>query len=90
MDLLDEHLAPKITYNRIDGGLFIWCDLPENVDCDKFAVEAIQNKVCIVPGSAFMANPSDVTHSFRINFSTPTDEQLEKGIAILGKMAGKL
>ena len=27
MDLLDEHLAPYITYDKIDGGLFIMCKL---------------------------------------------------------------
>ena len=90
MDLLDEHLAPKITYHRIDGGLFIWCDLPENVDVGKFCMDAVKNKVCVVPGTAFMANESDITHSFRINFSTPTDEQLQRGIEILGQMAKKL
>ena len=90
MDLLDKYLAPKITYNRIDGGLFIWCDLPENVDTAEFCMNAVKNKVCVVPGTAFMANESDVTHSFRINFSTPTDEQLEKGIKILGDLAKEL
>lgn len=90
MDLLDKHLAPKITYNKIDGGLFIWCDLPEDVDMPKFCRDAIENKVCVVPGTAFMANETDVTHSFRINFSTPTNEQLKKGIEILGEMAKKL
>ena len=90
MDLLDEYLVPKITYHKIDGGLFIWCDLPESVDTADFCMEAVKNKVCVVPGSAFMANETDATHSFRINFSTPTDEQLEKGIKILGAMAQKL
>lgn len=90
MDLLDRYIAPKITYNRIDGGLFIWCDLPESVDMQQFCLDAVKNKVCVVPGSAFMANETDNTNSFRINFSTPTDEQLLKGIQILGEMAQKL
>ncbi len=90
MELLDKYLAPKITYHKIDGGLFIWCDLPDNVDTAEFCMKAVKNKVCVVPGTAFMANESDVTHSFRINFSTPTDEQLEKGIKILGEMAKDL
>ena len=31
MDLLDKYLVPTgITYQRIDGGLFIWCKLPDN------------------------------------------------------------
>ena len=32
----------------------------------------------------------DKTNSFRINYSTPTNEQLKKGIEILGKMAKEL
>ncbi len=90
MELLDRHLAPKISYHKIDGGLFIWCDLPKNVDTAEFCMNAVKNKVCVVPGTAFMANPTDETHSFRINFSTPTDEQLKKGIEILGEMAKEL
>ncbi len=90
MKLLDENAAPTITYHPIDGGLFIWCDLPENTDVSRFCREAVLNKVCVVPGTAFMANESDITHSFRINFSTPTDEQLKRGIEILGDMAKKL
>lgn len=87
MDLLDEYLVPRITYNRVDGGLFIWCELPNNVDMPKFCTEAVKNKVCVVPGTTFMADANDVSHSFRINFSTPTDEQLKKGIEILGEMS---
>ena len=90
MSLMDEHLLPNITYQKIDGGLFLWCNLPERVNMQQFCVDAIKNKVCVVPGSAFMANPDDRTNSFRINYSTPTNEQLKKGIEILGKMAKEL
>ena len=90
MELLDNYLLPKITYHKIDGGLFLWCELPEYADTAQFCLDAVKNKVCVVPGTAFMANENDVTHSFRINFSTPTDEQFEKGIRILGEMAKKL
>ena len=70
MDLLDKYASPAITYHKIDGGLFIWCDL-----------------VCVVPGNAFLTDENEKCNSFRINFSTPTDEQLEKGIKILGELA---
>lgn len=89
MDLLDKHLAPKITYDKIDGGLFIWCKLPENVDMLEFCKTAVLNKVCVVPGNAFLTDENEKTNAFRINFSTPTDEQLEKGIKILGEVADK-
>ncbi len=90
MELLDKYCAPTITYHRIDGGLFIWCDLPREVDMPEFCKTAVLNKVCVVPGNAFLTDESEECHSFRINFSTPTDEQLEKGIKILGELAKNL
>ena len=87
MALLDKYCKPAITYNRIDGGLFIWCDLPQSINMQDFCKKAIEHKVCVVPGNAFLTDESDPCNSFRINFSTPTDEQLEKGIKILGELA---
>ncbi|MDD6848646.1 MAG: PLP-dependent aminotransferase family protein [Oscillospiraceae bacterium] len=87
MDLLDKYCVPNITYDKIDGGLFIWCKLPHNVDMLDFCKKAIENKVCVVPGNAFLTDENEISHGFRINFSTPTDEQLEKGIRILGELA---
>lgn len=89
MELLDKY-APKIKYHKIDGGLFIWCELPENVDMPEFCKTAVLNKVCVVPGNAFLTDENEKCQSFRINFSTPTDEQLKKGIKILGKVADEI
>jgi S-adenosylmethionine synthetase len=46
----------------------------------QFCKTAVLNKVCVVPGNAFLTDENDECHSFRINFSTPTDEQLEKAV----------
>ena len=86
MELLDKY-APKIKYHKIDGGLFIWCSLPEGTDMPEFCKTAVENKVCVVPGNAFLTDESQSSQCFRINFSTPDDVQLEKGIKILGKIA---
>ncbi len=91
MNLLDKYLVPnKISYQRIEGGLFIWCRLPEGVDMPDFCKQAVLRKVCVVPGNAFLTDESEQCSSFRINFSTPTDEQLEKGIKILGELAKEI
>lgn len=93
MELLDKYLVPAgITYHKIEGGLFIWCRLPENagISMTEFCREAVMRKVCVVPGNAFLTDENGECDSFRINFSTPTDEQLEKGIRILGELAGEV
>ncbi len=91
MKLLDEHLVPnKISYQPIEGGLFIWCKLPDGTDMLDFCKQAVLRKVCVVPGNAFLTDEKEQCSSFRINFSTPTDEQLEKGIRILGELAKEI
>lgn len=87
---LDKYLIPKVTYNPIEGGLFLWCTLPDGVDMLDFCKQAVLRKVCVVPGNAFLTDDSAPSQSFRINFSTPTDGQLLKGIQILGTLANEM
>lgn len=90
VDLLQKNLSDKITYAPVEGGLFIWCKLPEDVDMNAFCLELVKNKVCVVPGNAFLTDENEISHNFRINFSTPTNSQLKKGIEILGKASESL
>lgn len=90
MDLMDEYLVPLgITYSPITGGLFTMCTLPSYVDMPTFCKEAVFNKVCVVPGNAFLTDETQECHTFRVNFSTPTDEQLKRGIELLAETAKK-
>ena len=87
---LDKQLAGKVSYTRPQGGLFIWCTLPEGADMMGFCKTAVQRKVAVVPGNAFTAKETDPTTSFRINFSTPSDEQIVRGVGILGALAREM
>jgi 2-aminoadipate transaminase len=84
LEELAKNLPPEVTYTRPQGGLFIWCTLPERFEMMEFCRTAAAHKVAVVPGSAFLANATDHTNSFRLNFSTPTDEDIRRGCAILG------
>ncbi len=88
MSLLDEHLVPTgITYDRPEGGLFIWCRLPDHVDMAEFCTKAVkEHKVAVVPGSAFNVEGEHL-QTFRVNFSTPTDAAMREGVARLGAFA---
>lgn len=87
LDCMDKHFSDKVKYERPEGGLFIWATLPKGSNMTEFCTEAVRDyKIAVVPGTAFMINESDKTDSFRLNFSTPTNEQIIKGIEILGNM----
>ena len=91
MSLMDEHFGDKITYHKTEGGLFVWCTLPKSVDMMDFCTSAVKDKnVALVPGTAFLINETDECHNFRTNYSTPTDEQLVKGMQLLGDLAKEI
>mgnify|MGYP001177758763 CR=1 FL=1 len=87
LSLLDEMVGNKIQYTRPEGGLFIWCTLPDGVDMLDFCNRCAEHKLSVVPGNAFLAEGDEgKTQSFRINYSTPTDEQLREGVKILAEV----
>ena len=87
---MEEHFKPLITWSKFEGGLFAWCTLPEGVDMLEFVKRAMERKACVVPGTAFLTDETEPCRSFRINFSTPTDEQLKEGVRILGEVAREM
>ena len=84
---LKANMPDCITYSEPQGGLFIWATIPDEYDMNAFCTEAVHRKVALVPGNAFLSDENAVSHSFRMNFSTPTDEQIDKGVEILGAFA---
>ena len=88
---IEKNFSSKVQFTRPEGGLFIWCTLPEGYDMMSFCSRAVQEyKVAVVPGSAFMISENDKTSSFRLNFSTPTDEQIIAGCEKIGKLSKEM
>ncbi len=84
---IDNEFSKKISYIKPQGGLFVWCTLPDDCDMNEFCTRAIKEyKIAIVPGNSFNIDETEKSHSFRLNYSTPTDEQIIKGMEILSKM----
>lgn len=84
--LIDEKLGDFVKYVRPEGGLFVWCELPESIDMLEFVKRCVDNKLAVVPGSAFTVEEGETTNCFRMNFSTPTDEKIIEGMNILEKV----
>lgn len=86
LDAMEQHFSPAVQWTKPQGGLFIWCTLPEGADMMDFCKKAVEQRVAVVPGSAFTAQEGAPSRCFRLNFSTPSDERITEGIAILGKL----
>lgn len=84
-DCLDKN-CPEINYVRPQGGLFLWAKLPDNVDMLDYCKRLVENKVAVVPGTAFMIDDEAPCQYIRMNFSTPSDENIVKGIEIMAQV----
>lgn len=83
---IEKEFHPSVSFTRPEGGLFISCTLPNGADSKEFVTEGIRRGVACVPGFAFMTDQKKPSHFFRMNFSTPTDREIVKGIGILGRL----
>lgn len=79
-------MPQSIDFTEPEGGLFLWGTLPCG-DMNAFVKAALAEKVAVVPGTAFLVDEKQATLGFRLNYSTPTDEQIEKGVELLAKVA---
>ncbi len=80
-----ENKCPEITFTKPDGGMFIWAKLPQKIDAADFTKKCLENKLAVIPGGAFEANETGQSNFIRLNFSTPSHEQIEKGCSIMQK-----
>ncbi len=75
--------CPQLEFEQPEGGMFIWANLPKSIDVDEFTEKCLQKKLAIVPGYAFFAEEQVKNNGVRINFSTPTEIQIEQGTDIM-------
>ena len=87
---LDAHMPKCVKYTRPEGGLFLWCTLPDGQSSAEFVKKALERKVAVVPGTAFNCDTEAPSDSFRLNYSTPSDEDIVRGIGILSDLAKEL
>ena len=87
LDCLEAELPSSVKFTRPEGGLFIWVTLPDGVDATAFLKACMAQKLMIVPGATFNCDVTEGSMSFRLNYSTPSDEQIVEGVARLSKVA---
>lgn len=80
---MDAKFPENVKYTRPEGGLFLWVTMPDSVDMNEFIKKTVAAEVAVVPGATFLPDTGMVSHSFRMNYSMPTKDQIVKGVGIL-------
>lgn len=90
LESLDRELPCELKFTRPEGGLFVWCTLPEQIEMSEYVRRCLARKVALVPGSAFCPVEGAPCNSVRMSYSTATDEQIVEGCRILGEVAREM
>jgi 2-aminoadipate transaminase len=82
-DALAEHMPKTVSFNRPQGGMFLWARATGVDTTDLLQISAKEN-VVFVPGVSFYPH-CDVTDGMRLNFSNASPEKIREGIGRLAK-----
>lgn len=85
LDTMKAYLPKEVKYTEPDGGMFIWVELPEEINVDDLLDKAIDSGVAYVSGESFFAN-NGPKNTMRLNYTTMSEEQIVEGIKILSNV----
>ena len=86
LDALERHMPDGVTWQKPNGGMFIWMTLPESWDAKALLARSVKEaRVAFVPGGAFFADGSGA-NTCRLSFSLADPAEIEDGISRLGKL----
>jgi len=79
---LHRHRIPGLRWTAPEGGLFLWLQLPEQVNAEDLLAETAQQGVVFLPGA--LMYPADGPRNVcRLNFSMAGREAIERGVATI-------
>ena len=84
MECMDEHFPASVTHTCPQGGLFLFCTMPEQYDSKEVMQKVLEKGVAFVPGATTMVDDKAKYSTFRMNYSTASEEEIKKGVKILG------
>lgn len=70
-----------------DGGLHLFLTFPAGVDTRQLLEACTEQGVIFTPGDRFFIQEGEGTNTLRLGFSRVTDENIERGIQIIGEQA---
>src|SRR3984957_15528091 len=82
---LERFMPQGVSWNRPEGGMFVWVKLPSHVDSMKLLEEAVAQNVAFVPGGPFYANEAQ-HNTLRLSFVTVPPAKIDEGVARLAEL----
>jgi 2-aminoadipate transaminase len=82
---LEQHCAGSLESNIPEGGYFLWCTLADGIDGHEVMKRAFADGVVCRPGERFFGDPEPAKSFFRLAFTMVPREEIEPGIAALGR-----
>ena len=88
---LEQYFPIGTHWTHPNGGMFLWCTLPDSVDMLDFCrCAALEKKVAVVPGNVFLTDQNICCHSFRMNYSASSRAEITSGVSRLGELLESL
>ena len=81
---IQQYWPEGCTWTQPEGGLFLWVQVPEEINTTDFMEKALENKVAYVPGANFYPDGDGGFNAMRLNFSNAKPDMIEKGMKRLG------
>lgn len=85
LEAIKSEFPAGVTYTQPDGGLFLWVELPKELNARDLLISCLEKEVAFVPGGAFFPNGGN-ENTLRLNFSNMSEERIVEGIARIGKL----
>lgn len=85
LEAIKSEFPAGVTYTQPDGGLFLWVELPKELNARDLLISCLEKQVAFVPGGAFFPNGGN-ENTLRLNFSNMSEERIVEGIARIGKL----
>lgn len=84
---IKEKLPSEFTFNQVDGGMFLWLNMP-GIDVNAFAEKALEHGVSVIPSTAFYPSCQTETPppAIRLNYTYANEENLVEAVNRMAKV----
>ncbi len=89
LEALEQNMPAGVTWNRPAGGLFIWMEIPGDIDPDEFVEEAARRGVALLKSSIFYPDGGK-GRGLRLSYSLESLQALRGAAEIMGDLLREL